>query len=63
MTSSKEPKAPDPTKFQHGVSSPNPRYPRMSLEEARKLGLSTEPVLIISPMPRATNLRSPRSID
>lgn len=55
MTSSDKPKPQASAKVQHGKPSDNPRFPRMSLEEARKLGIPTDPVLIISPTPRPTS--------
>ena len=55
MTSFDKPKPQASVKLQHGKPSENPRYPRMSLERAKELGLTTEPVLIISPTPRPTS--------
>ena len=54
MTSSDKPKPQASPKLQHSKLSDNPRFPRMSLAEARKLGLTTDPVLIVSPTPRTT---------
>jgi hypothetical protein len=42
------PEKPTSTKVQHGEPSKNPIYPTMSLEELKKLGLDTGPVLIFA---------------
>ena len=52
MTSSKKQENQDPAKVKHGAYSEEDSFPRMSLQEAKELGLTTDPVLIVSPQPR-----------
>ena len=55
MTSSDKPKPQASQKVQNGKPSDNSRFQMMSLERAKELGLTTDPVLITSPTPKTTS--------
>jgi hypothetical protein len=52
MTSSSKPAKPASTKVQHADFSRASKYPVLSLEEAKRLGIPTGRAVVISPVPR-----------
>ena len=55
-----KPKSPGSAKVKHGTSSGKRLNPSMSLAEREELGIPTDPVLIISPVPRPEPKRKPK---